>query len=242
TVLLVILALAGFVLYLDRVGLPNFIKNPLLEKLHARGLDLQFTRLRWRVNRGIVAENVFFGRTNDLSSPQLTLKEVQVRLDYAALLKRQFQIQSLQLRQGQLTWPVVSTTNGPTRELSIENIQTDLQLLTNDVWELDNLQAQFGGANIQLSGMLTNASVIRDWKYFHGKAATPGTLQARLRRVADTLQEIHFTAPGAATQWVTPNGFNCYVHPAPPRSNQLSHAQIDFYAGDATTRWATTTN
>jgi hypothetical protein len=267
-ILLVVLALIGFVLYLDRVGLPNFIKDPLVAKLHDRGLDLQFTRLRWRLSRGIVAENVFVGRTNDLSSPQLTLKEVQLRLDYAALLKRQFQIESLQLRQGQLTWPVVSATNGPTRQLSIENIQTDLQLHTNDVWELDNLQAQFAGANIQLSGTLTNASMIRDWKYFHGKGAPPGTLQARLRRVADTLEQIHFSAPpqlkldirgdakqmedvtvrlyiqapGADTAWGNANGFNCYVLLAPPRSNQLSRAQIDFRAADATTRWATTTN
>jgi len=268
TVLLVILALIGFVLYLDKVGLPNFIKDPLVEKLHARGLDLQFTRLRLRLNRGIVAENVFVGRTNDVSSPQLTLKEVHVQLDYAALLKRHFQIQSLQLRQGQLTWPVVSATNGPARQLSIENIQTDLQLLTNDVWELDNLQAQFGGANIELSGSLTNASVVRDWKMFHGKPAAPGTLQARLRRVADTLEQIHFTAPpqlkldvrgdarqmeniavrlyikapGAETPWGSADGFNCYVLLAPPRSNQLSRAQIDFHAAHAATRWATTTN
>src|SRR6185503_20767725 len=98
--------------------------------------------------------------------------------------------------------------------------------------------------------------------------APPGTLQARLRRVADTLEQIHFTAspqlkldirgdakqmenitvrlyiqaPGADTAWGTANGFNCYVLLAPPRSNQLSRAQIDFHAADATSRWATTTN
>lgn len=268
TVLLVILALIGFVVYLDKVGLPDFIKDPLVEKLHDRGIDLQFTRLRLHLNRGIVADNVFVGRTNDVSSPQLTLKEVRLGLDYAALLKKQFQIESLQLRQGQLKFPVMSPTNGPTRQLTIENIQTDLQLLTNDVWELDNLQAQFGGANIELSGMLTNASVIRDWKMFHGKPAAPGTLQERLRHVADTLEQIHFTAPpqlkldihgdarqmeniavrlhiqapGADTPWGIANGFHCYVFLAPPRSNQLSRAQIDFHAADATTRWAATTN
>ena len=267
TVLVIVLALAGLVLYLDRVGLPDFIKDPLVEKLHERGLDLQFSRLRWRVTHGIIAENVFFGRTNDVASPQLTLKEVQLRLDYAALLKRQFQVESLQLRQGHLTLPVVSS-NGPPRQLSIENIQTDLQLLTNDVWQLDNLQAQFGGANIQLSGALTNASVIRNWKYFHGKPAAPGTLQERLRRVSDTLEQIHFTAPpqlkldirgdalkmenivvrlyiqapGAETTWGTANGFKCYVLLAPPKSNQLSRAEISFHAADATTRWAATTN
>ena len=255
TVLLIILAVVGFVLYLDKIGLPNFIKNPLVEALHERGLDLQFSRLRWHPSHGIVAENVFFGRTNDLTSPQLTLKEVQLRVDYAALLKRQIQVDSLELRQGRLSWPVVST-NGPARTLTIENIRTELQLLTNDVWELDDLQATFGGANIQLSGAITNASAVRNWKYFHGKPPPPGTLQARLRRIADTLDQIHFTAPpsvklevhgdalkmeniaiqllvqapGADTAWGTANGFNCYVALAPPRSNQLSRAEINFRA------------
>jgi hypothetical protein len=267
TVLLIILALTGFVLYLDQVGLPDFIKNPLLEKLHDRGLDLQFSRLRWRPSRGIVAENVFFGRTNDVSSPQLTLKEVQLRLDYRALLKRQFQVESLELREGRLSWPVIST-NEPTRTLSIENIQTELQLLTNDVWELDNLQGKFAGANIQLSGSLTNASVVRNWKFFHRQPAAPGTLQERLRRIADTLEQIHFAtapelklevrgdalhientavrlliqAPAADTPWGAANGFYCNVVLAPPRSNQLSRAQIVFHATDATTPWAATTN
>ena len=116
TVLLVILALVAAVLYLNVIGLPDFIKRPLLEKLHDQGLDLRFTRLRWRPTHGIVAENVFFGRTNDVSNPQLTVKEVQLGVDYAALLKRQIQVESLTLRQGHLTWPVIET-NGPSREL-----------------------------------------------------------------------------------------------------------------------------
>src|SRR6185312_15196169 len=107
-----------------------------------------------------------------------------------------------------------------------------------------------------------------DWKYFHGKPAAPGTLQARLRHVADTLEQIHFTAPpqlkleirgdaremedivvrlyiqapGADTAWGTADGINCYVLLSPPRSNELSRAQIQFRAADANTRWAATTN
>jgi hypothetical protein len=268
TVLLVILTLLGAVLYLDYVGLPGFVKTPLLQKLHESGLDLEFTRLRWRPSRGIVAENVFFGRTNDVASPQLRLKEVQLRLDYSALLKRQVLVESLALRQGHLTWPVMAS-NGPNRELTIENIQTDLQLLTNDVWELDNLQAEVAGAKIQLSGAVTNASVVREWKIFHGRQpASPGALQARLRRLADTLEQIHFAtpptlkldvrgdalkveniavqlfieAPGADTPWGMANGVKCSVVLAPPRSNLLSRAEINLHAVDASTRWATTTN
>ncbi|HWD93083.1 MAG TPA: AsmA-like C-terminal region-containing protein [Verrucomicrobiae bacterium] len=268
TVLLVFLALTGGLLYVDIVGLPGFIKNPLLQKLHDRGLDLHFTRLRWRPDLGIVAENVFFGRTNDVSSPHLTLKEVQVRLDYRAMFKRQLQVDSLELREGDLAWPVLSS-NGPPRELSIEHIQTELQLLTNDVWELDNLQARFAGADFQFSGALTNASAIREWKLlFRGQPAKPGTLQNRLRRLADTLEQTHFSgsprvrldlrgdardvektsvrlfinAPDAETPWGAAKSIKSFVLLTPPRSNQLSHAEINLRAANATTPWITTTN
>ncbi|HEX4264798.1 MAG TPA: AsmA-like C-terminal region-containing protein [Verrucomicrobiae bacterium] len=268
TVWLIILALAGGLLYLNNVGLPNFIKNPLVQKLHDRGLDLHFTRLRWRPVQGIVAENVFFGRTNDVSSPRLTLKDVQVHLDYHALLKRQLQVDSLELREGRLAWPVLSS-NAPPRELSIDNIQTELQLLTNDVWELDNLQARFAGAEFQFSGALTNASAVREWKLFPGgQPSKPGTLQNRLRRLADALEQTHFTAPprlkldlrgdardvektsvrlfidapGAETPWGVAKSMKGFVRLAPPRSNQLSHAEITLRAAQATTPWAAITN
>lgn len=267
TVWLVILAVVSALLYLNCVGLPGFIQRPILEKLHARGLDLQFSRLRWHPSQGIVAENVFFGRTNDIESPQLTLKEMQVRMDYRALLRRQFQVDSLQLRQGRLVWPIVSS-NEPPRQLAIENIQTDLQLATNDVWVLENLQAQVAGARIQLTGAVTNASAVRDWKYFHGPKPGPGTFRNRIRRLADTLDQVHFATPpelkldvqgdarnlentsvrlfirssGVETPWGTANGVKWYVLLAPPKSNQWARAEVSFRAADATTRWAAITN
>ena len=266
TVLLVILAITVGLLYLNRVGLPGFIKRPLLQKLHTRGIDLQFSRLRWQPFRGIVADNVFFGTTN-ASSPQLKLKEVDVRLDYAAFLKKQLQIQSLALRQGRLTLPVPDTNN-PARELSIDKIQTDLQLLTNDIWELDNLQAQFAGANFQLTGAITNASTVREWKIFHGAQPPAGALQKRLRRLADTLEKIHFAsapdlkldirgdarhvenlvarlslkAPDADTPWGSLKNADCSVLLAPPPGNELSRAELTVCASEAATRWAAFTN
>src|SRR5262245_58450929 len=78
---LVILLLLGAFVYLNQIGLPGLIKKPLIEKLRARGFDLQFSRLRLRWYQGIVAENVRFGRAGDPSSPQLTLSELKVSLD-----------------------------------------------------------------------------------------------------------------------------------------------------------------
>ena len=85
TVWLLILALLGALLYLNQIGLPDFAKKPLLENLRARGLDLQFSRLRLSWYRGIVAENVRFGRADEPLSPELTVAQVQVRLNHRAL-------------------------------------------------------------------------------------------------------------------------------------------------------------
>src|SRR5215831_11944326 len=89
---LVLLVLAAILVYVNQVGLPDFIKKPLLQSLHERGLDLQFSRLRLRWYRGIVADNVRFERAGEPFSPQLTLREVQVRLNHEALRKFQIQI------------------------------------------------------------------------------------------------------------------------------------------------------
>src|ERR1039458_2779265 len=99
TVWSLILTLLGGLVYLNRVGLPDFAKKPLLEKLRARGLDLEFSRLRLSWHHGLVAENVRFGRADELLSPQLTLGEVRVSLNYRALSPLQFQVDSLRLRQ-----------------------------------------------------------------------------------------------------------------------------------------------
>ena len=266
---LVIMVLLGAVLYVNQIGLPDFVKRPVLEKLRAQGLDLQFTRLRLRFPHGLVADNVFFGGTNSAANPALTLKEIQLRLDYAALLKGDFQVNSLVLRQGRLVWPV-NESNQPPRALTVENIQTQLRLLPGDLWELDQFKAQFAGANIELAGTITNASAIRDWKMFQpGPAAGPGVpLLQNLRRLADVLDQIHFAnapelrveifgdardlpgfgarltlrAPGAETPWGTFNGGVLSARITPPENQEPSHAEILLRADHAQTPWATATN
>src|SRR6478736_6359968 len=80
TLLVVIFLVVGSLVYLDQVGLPGFIQRPLLQKLRDRGVNLQFSRLRWRWHHGIVAENVMFGATN-AGGPKLWAEEARVRLN-----------------------------------------------------------------------------------------------------------------------------------------------------------------
>src|SRR5688572_4276610 len=196
TVLLVILGLVGFYVYVNQIGLPDFVKNPLLQKLRARGVDLQFSRLRLHLFHGLVAENVRFGRTNDVFSPRFTMSEAQVLLNHRALLKFQLQVDALSLREGRLVWPI-RETHRPPRYLVMDNIETDLRLLPNDQWRLDNFEAAFAGGNIRLTGNITNASALREWSLFQpkGPRSPPGEVQNRLRRLADALERIEFSTP-----------------------------------------------
>src|SRR5689334_15672798 len=82
SLLLLTVAVLGALLYLNQIGLPGFLKNPLCEKLRARGLDLEFSRLRWRAGRGLVAENVRFGPAAETPGPTLTAKEMWLVFDY----------------------------------------------------------------------------------------------------------------------------------------------------------------
>jgi hypothetical protein len=265
---LVVLVLVATFVYLNQVGLPGFVKKPLLENLRARGLDVSFSRLRLRWYRGLVAENLRFVRSDEPLSPQFTIQEAQVRLNHRAMTRLQLQVDSLILRHGRLVWPVPETNQAP-RELAVENIQTDLRFLPNDEWALDHFTAAFAGTQIKLSGTVTNASAVRDWQFFQAQQPAPaGVWQNRLRQLADTLERIHFSAqpeltldvrgdardlqsftvrmaasaPGADTPWGTVTRGRFTIRLYPPATNGMSRADLSLEADEARTRWARTSN
>src|SRR5512138_3337947 len=113
---LLILFLLGSLIYVNQVGLPGFLKRPLLERLRARGIDLQFARLRLGFYQGIVADEVRFFQTDEPSLPQVTASEVQVGLNFEALKRLQLQVDSLLVRKGRLIW-TIEATNAPARQI-----------------------------------------------------------------------------------------------------------------------------
>ncbi|MDB6020039.1 MAG: hypothetical protein JWR19_4528 [Pedosphaera sp.] len=266
--LIFLLIAVGF--YVNQIGLPGFLKRPLIDNLHARGVDFQFTRLRLRYYRGIVAENVRFGKADaPANGPKFSAREVELRLNHSALAHFKLTIDALVLHGGQFVWPLVAT-NQPPKTLSVDDIETQLRLLPNDQWKLDRFLAAIDGAKMQLSASVTNASAIRDWNIFHARAeAQPELLQRRLREFADTLEHIKFadtpelkldlhgdgrdprsfgglltaTTLGAATPWGTLTNGNLVVQLLPPdATNSQPHGQFSLRADGAHTRWGNTRN
>lgn len=186
--LLAVLALVCAFVWFNRVGLPDFLKRPLVEKLRARGVELEFTRLRLRFVRGLVAENVRLGHAAAPGSPTLSLAEVQLRLDHHAMLHRRLQINGLVLREGKLVWPLTTTNT-----LTLNHIQTDLRFQTNDTWSLDHFQAGFAGVKLSLVADIAHAPEIRHWEMFHGKGTgVQAAVRMQLQKLSDTLNRIQF--------------------------------------------------
>ncbi|HWY77865.1 MAG TPA: AsmA-like C-terminal region-containing protein [Verrucomicrobiae bacterium] len=264
--LLFIVAAGG---YLNKVGLPGFLRTRLVERLHERGVDIQFTRLRLRYYRGIVAEDVRFGRANESTNgPNLSAREVELKINHSALRHFTFSIDSLILHGGRFVWPLAET-NGQPRALSVEDIQTRVQFLTNDEIQLDHFGAAFAGANMRVSGTVTNASAISDWPIFQPgpHPSQPARVQERLTELADIIDSLKFSQPpllnlalhgdgrdprsfhgilkvsaaGAQTPWgALTDGYLAVRLMAPNATNSLHRAEFNLHADRADTPWGST--
>jgi hypothetical protein len=230
-VVLVLVAIGG---YLNEVGLPNFIKNPLLNRLQARGVDLQFTRLRLRWYRGIVADDVRFGPAgaDAATGPVFRAREVEVRLNRAALVRFRLSVDALILHNGRMLLPQ-SETNASAPLLSATNIQAQLRFLPGDQWELDHFTAAVDGLRLRLSVSVTNASALRDWPIFRPRpGARPEMTEEHFRELARIIHQIKFAAPPDLVVNLSGDA----------RNRESFHGLLTLNAPAADTPWGTLTN
>ncbi len=182
------LILAGLcaLLWFNQIGLPEFLKKPLVEKLRERGVNLDFVRLRLHFVGGLVAENVRIGDSKISDSPTLALQEIRLEPDFRQLLRGKIQLEGLALRQGRLVWRF-----SPTNIVALENINSQLHFETNETWSLDNFKADFAGAHLALAGKIVHASDLRDWDVFHGKKTTGTIWRQQFQEFYDALAKVH---------------------------------------------------
>jgi AsmA-like C-terminal region len=235
---LLILVLVCAIVYLDVIGLPGFVKRPLIDALRQRGLVVQFVRLRLKLSPGggLIADNVHLGGEAP-DSPTFTVQELHLQINYGALLHRKWQLDGVMMRHGKFILPV-SASNEPPCSLVFDHLQTELRFQTNDVWTLDNFQADFAGAKFVLSGQVSHASAVRDWGIFQGRRGVRGAAPSQLKKIGLALSRIYFNktsqltlnvqgdatninsffvflavdAPGVHTPWGSIQQFNLVAH------------------------------
>lgn len=163
-ILLVLLTIVTTFFYFNKVGLPDFVKKRVISALRAKGWDLQFSQLRLRWSRGLVADNVYLEARNRPNSPHVFVENAACKLDYGALFKLRFVPISLLLNGGRIVWPL-SETNQTGGNIQINDVQGTVDLRVADRWVLQSLSAEVMGTRVQAMGIITNASLVRDWKW-----------------------------------------------------------------------------
>jgi hypothetical protein len=197
--LLVLAVLVAFI-WFNQVGVPDFVKRPVLAELKERGFHLEFQRLRWLWFRGLVAEGITVDKSGDSAGPHFSVGEVEVQLDLEALRQRQFRVSGVALRQGALSW-TVTATNLPPHTLTVTNLATALRFLPGDVWELPQLTATVQGIQMKVSAVVTNASALNKPSPKSSPPEPPATGPPKpeaefiLHQVLTELARVQFASP-----------------------------------------------
>lgn len=158
----VLLVVATLLVWVNQVGLPGFLKAPLVEQLQDRGIDLQFARLRVRLTRGLVAETVDLKRVGAPAGEHFHAEEVRIRLRWGALLElRPPEVSSLSLRDGQVIVTLPAEGDRPALPFEIDGLQVELRFATPDLWEIERLEAVHDHCLLTAVGTVTNALALQ---------------------------------------------------------------------------------
>lgn len=205
--LLLVLLLIGGLVYLNQIGLPRFAKEPLLKRLEARGLDAEFSRLRWGWLEGLVAENLVLRRQSAEGGPEFRSAEARVRVRLPQLLRGDLRVDSVGVRGGQFSWGLPGANEWQT--LRLEDIEAEIALGENEMLELRRFDSRFHGLRLELDGTFAHPQALVRPVGTNGPPRDVTLLNTTLTRVADYLTNFQFSAEPAlklqfhadATDW-----------------------------------------
>ncbi len=160
TVLLVVLLVVSAVAYLQLVGLPDFLKNPLLSALRQRGFEAQFASARLGWGASIIIENASFSPTNQATGPHLSAGWTQLQLNAHALLQRRLQVESFLILDASLRIPL-APSNGP--PLTLTDVNLSVALASNNLAIIHDASAWTRGVRVHVNGEIRNYYSLRDW-------------------------------------------------------------------------------
>jgi len=264
SVLLFILVVVVLGLFLNHVGLPDWLERRVEDQLRAQGWELKFTKLRLRWYHGIVGEGIQLQRTNMMSGPSLFLQTAEFRLNWRALRNLTLEADGVMLKGGRFLWPIPST-NRPQRTLVLDDVAGELLFKPDDIWELKYIEATLLNTHVRFRGDITNASLIRDWKLTSRPPDTDSDPGSQWHRLLGEAKKVRFTgqpelnvifsgdagdwrsfdtrlkfiALDVDSPWVSGTNLNLAIDLLPPpRINDAPRIDLKATAEQTRTRWA----
>jgi hypothetical protein len=190
TLLLLLLVVAGTVVYLHEKGLPEFVKTRLVANLREHGWDVKFTNMRLGIGTSVIIDKPSFRRLDKSFAADISASRTDIHLDPLKLLRGRINLSAARILRGEFHLPLADTNGGT---LSVTNVSISLHLLTNDTAELTRGRATFHNVNVVVEGTVSNYSALPSWPIFHTGAKTNRNLQGSLSRFATVLNQISFS-------------------------------------------------
>jgi hypothetical protein len=228
---LILLLILSFIVYLHSVGLPDFLKRPLLQRLLASDIAAEFSNMQlgWRRGPSVIIENVAFSRANQPLSPRLSASRAELVLDWDALRRARIHARSLDVVDAEWREPV-SQAGGDS--LVLNHLVLEVRFDTNDTMHLDICRGLFRGIQIDLIGGVHHVTALRHWIYPGVSGNGNPAFQARLQEISRIAQEIHFS--GTPVLQIEAGGDG--------QDMNSFHAEMTFGAFAAETPWGAGTN
>lgn len=268
--LLIVFTIIILGLFLNHVGLPDWLERRVEEQFRASGWEVKFSKLRLRWYRGIVAEGLQLQRTNTVDGPNLFLQTAEFRLNWKAFRHLDLEASGVMLSGGRLMWPIPGT-NQPQRTFVLESIGGELVFGSDDRWELKFIEAEVLGTHVRIRGDITNVALLRNWKLPVQRPRDPAARSASdlwhsLLEQAEKVKfdgrpefnvifgldaqrwqqpdvKLKFTATALESPWASGTNVNLSIDLLPPpQTNDAIRVDLKATAQMARTPWASATN
>ena len=184
----------GSLWYLDHRGLPEFAKVKILANLRTKGLELDFTSMRWTPEEGILVEDVILVAPKDPNEPSFSAEAIQVRLSPLQWFFQEINIEEAIVRGGRFNMPIDSELE-EVEAFEAVGIATKVKLHSRQWWELEFLTAEMLGLEIECSGSVTNAFAFSEWSTGKSSTDTPLKFGRLVKQIVETKERIRFSVP-----------------------------------------------
>lgn len=193
---LVLLLLAGSYAWLYFYGVPDCVRQLVVQQLAERGIAFNFESIHVEIPTGLVARGVRLGDTRTPDRPLVHAKEVGILFDLHRLWQRQLPVTALALKHGELAVPLFFDDPRSER-IEAHHLNGLVRLEENNVLKVERLTGEVLRLQLALTGRLTLPAA--------PKPKPPPDAAERERRtqlvqkISEEVRSLQFTRPPTLT-------------------------------------------
>ncbi|MBI5688002.1 MAG: hypothetical protein HZC54_23260, partial [Verrucomicrobia bacterium] len=189
---LVLLLLAGSYAWLHFYGVPDSVKQLVVQQLAARGIAFNFDSIHVEIPTGLVARGVKLGDVRTPDKPLVHAKEVGILFDLPRLWQRQLPVTALALKHGELAVPLFFD-DPKSERIEAHRLNGLVRLEEGNVLKVERLTGEVLRLELSLTGRLTLPTAPKSKP--PPDAAERERRTQLVRKISDEVRSLQFAKP-----------------------------------------------